>query len=135
MARSKTSDRSAKPALRLLSAQARKTALARFARRTADLFLGYVVAGRSTPKLSRAVRKLKDDIDSWCDLWGRKHIRATATTKTQKGGGSGEWTCKNCEWVMVSLGRLCFLVGCDPEYKECDYVCIDLPRDPDFPVG
>src|SRR5262245_55641867 len=66
------SHRAAKPVRGSLSPRARKLALARFSRRAADLVLGYVAAGRSTPKLSRAVRRLKDDINSWGDRWGRK---------------------------------------------------------------
>jgi len=38
------------------------------------------------------------------------------------GGG----TC-NRAIVIISLGRLCFLVGCDPRYKECDYACLERP--------
>jgi hypothetical protein len=131
--RSKTSRRAAKPVVRSLSSRARKTALARFTRRTTDLFLGYVAAGRSSPKLIRAVRKLRDDIDSWGDRWGRKDIRTTAALVKQT--GDGEWTCKNCGWIMVSMGRLCFLVGCDPEWKNCSYICIELPKDPNYPVS
>jgi len=125
--------RTAKPVKRSLSPRARKTALVRFTRRATDLFLRYVAAGRSTKELSRAVQKLSDDIDSWSDLWGLRDIRTT--TKMVKQTGDGGWTCKNCEWIMVSRGRLCFLVGCDPEWKQCSYICIELPKDPNYPVS
>jgi hypothetical protein len=122
----KSPRRAAKPARRSLSPLARKTALARFTRRTTDLFLAYVAVGRSTPTLSRAVRKLRDDIDSWRDSYGRKDIRTTAAMVKQT--GNGDWTCKNCEWIMVSRGRLCFLVGCDRQSKSCSYICIEPPK-------
>lgn len=122
-----------KPVKRSLSPRARKTALVRFTRRATDLFLAYVAAGCSTKELSRDVQKLSDDINSWCDRWGLNDIRAT--TEMVKQTGDGDWTCKNCEWIMVSLGRICFLVGCDPEWKNCSYICIELPKDPNFPVS
>ena len=110
---------------RPLSQRARNAALAQFTRRVTDLVLGYVAAGRSTAKLRRAVLQLKDDINSWRASTGQKDIRATDSALTKPPNGT--WTCANCDLVMVSRGRLCFLVGCDPAYRNCSYVCIDLP--------
>lgn len=35
---------------------------------------------------------------------------------------------------MVSLGRICFIVGCDPEWNNCSYICFTVPKE-DFPVS
>jgi hypothetical protein len=102
-------------------------ALTRFKRRAADLVVDYAIAGRSTRKLQRTVRQLKADIDSWGDSTGLTDIRAGYSTLT-KPPDDDTWTCDNCDIVIVSLRRLCFLVGCDPAYKNCSYVCLELPK-------
>lgn len=123
----KTKRRIVKPAQRRsLSGRARKAAVSRFTRRVTGLVLAYAVAGRRTRKLGRAALQLKDDIDSWRARSGQKDIRATQSTLTMPPNGT--WTCDECALIMVSRGRLCFLVGCNPQFRNCSYVCIDLPR-------
>jgi hypothetical protein len=102
-------------------------ALARFKRRAADLVVDYAIAGRSTRKLQRSVLALKADIDSWGEKTGLTDIRSRAVTLTAP-PDDDTWTCANCDIVMVSLKRLCFLVACDPAYKNCSYVCLELPK-------
>lgn len=104
----------------------RDPALMRLTRRVGHLTLAYVAAGRATPK--KAVRKLKDDIDVWSRRTGRRDLRAISMMQQQ--AGNGPWTCKNCDWIMFSLGRSCFLVECNPEWKMCGYICFTLPKDP-----
>jgi uncharacterized protein YhdP len=111
---------------RSLSQRALKAALARFTRRVTDLVLAYAAAGRLTRKLGRATLQLKDDIDSWRARTGRNDIRATHSTLTSPENGT--WTCDNCALIIVSLRRLCFLVGCDEKDHNCSYACIELPR-------
>jgi hypothetical protein len=124
----KTRSGSVKPTrARPPSHRAVATALARFKQRAADLVLAYALAGRSTVKLRRAARQFKDDIDAWGARTGLRDIRAGHSTMT-KWPDDDDWTCdKNCDLIMVSRGRLCFLVGCNPAYKNCSYVCVDLP--------
>ena len=115
----------------------RNPALARLRRRTADLAVDYITAGRATPTLQESVRRLRRDVDSWRGDTGRKDIGATAMQLRNNDDG---WTCDRCEWIMFStppggMGRICFLVGCDPEWNNCSYICITLPRDPDYPVA
>ena len=110
---------------RALSRRARKTVLARLTRRVTDLVLAYVAAGRLTRKLGRAALALKEDIDSARTSLGPRGIRAISSTLTKPPDGT--WTCSNCELIMVSRGRLCFLVGCDPRYRNCSYVCVVMP--------
>src|SRR5262245_15860543 len=97
---------------------------ARLVRRLGNLTLSYVSARGTPTALQQAVVKLKDDVDVWGKRTGRRDLRAFE--RRMRGGGSG-WSCRDCEWIMVSRGRLCFLVGCDPEYKNCSYICFDLP--------
>ena len=99
-------------------------ALRRFKRRAADLVLGYVAAGRLTSTLKRTVLQLKGDIDSWNDRTGLKDIRVTESKLTSD---DPSWTCRYCDLIMVSRGRLCFLVGCEPTQQRCDYTCIEPP--------
>lgn len=107
--------------------------LARLRRRVAALTVDYVAARRATPKLKASVVRLKQDIDAWRGRTGRRDFRAVATTRKKPNGIPG-WTCDSCSWIMVSLGRICFLVGCDPEWNQCSYICIDLPKD-NLPVS
>jgi hypothetical protein len=110
---------------RSLSQRAVKAALGRFTRRVTDLVLAYAKAGKLKPQLSRAALQLIADIQSWGEGSGHKDIRATDSALTKPPDDS--WTCDNCDVIMVSRGRLCFLVGCDPAYRNCSYVCIVLP--------
>lgn len=112
----------------------RDAELNRFTRRVADLMLAYVAAGRATGPLKESVARLKRDIDEWRDRTGRKELRSTVSARRNDNSGDG-WTCKRCLWIMPSMGRICFLTGCDPEYNECDYICFTLPRDPNYPVS
>lgn len=56
------------------------------------------------------------------------------TIVVRRGKLTPGWTCDSCQWITVSLGRICFLVGCDPEWNNCSSICINLPKD-DFPVS
>lgn len=114
------------------SKSTRTAAQVRLTRRVADLAVSYIGAGRATPKLQKAVGRLKDDIEAWRDRTGNRDLRAT--TMTRRIANEGEWTCKRCDWIMFSLGRICFLVGCDPEWKSCSYICFNLPKEP-LPVS
>ena len=96
--------------------------------------LGYVAAGEATPKLKQAVRALKSDIDDWRDRTGGTDLRATSA-RLNDNTDPDDWTCDRCDWIMPSMGRICFLVGCDPEYNQCSYICITLPKDPNYPVS
>ena len=107
--------------------------VARFKRRVADLVLKYVAVGRATPELEKNVMKLKKDIDVWRKRTGRSDLRATRSRL--RNTDDDDWSCSECEWIMVSMGRICFLVGCDPAFNNCSYICITLPRDPDYPVS
>jgi hypothetical protein len=107
--------------------------MARLIRRVAALTVAYVAARRATPELKKAVLKLKVDVDAWRDRTGRRDFRAVMTSREKPNGIPG-WTCKSCEWIMVSLGRICFIVGCDPEWNLCSYICFTMPKD-DFPVS
>lgn len=114
------------------SDRALKAATARFTRRATALVLAYTDAMRLTPKLKRGVAKLKADVDAWRARSGRDEIRVKPTkTKTYMGiwpEGDDEWTCSNnCALIMISRGRICLLVGCDPAYKNCSYDCIEMP--------
>ncbi len=115
------------------SDRARKAQLTRLKRRTADLMLAYLGAGRATPKLKAATRKLQSDINDWRDRTGGKEIRAVAMRQNEAPEG---WTCKECDLLHVDrFNRLCFFTDCDPEDAWCSYVCIQLPPDPDYPVS
>ncbi len=107
--------------------------MARLIRRVAVLTVAYVSARRATPDLKKAAAKLKVDVDAWRGRTGRRDFRAVMT-KRKKPNGIPGWTCESCQWIMVSLGRICFLVGCDPEWNQCSYICFTMPKD-DFPVG
>jgi hypothetical protein len=120
-------DAKAQPRPRTPSDRAVALALARFKRRAADLVVDYAIAGRSTAKVRRSTLQLKADIDSWGDRTGLTDIRAGHSTLTAP-PDDDTWTCANCDIVMVSLKRLCFLVGCDPANKNCSYVCLELPK-------
>jgi hypothetical protein len=114
-----------------LSDRAVGLALRRFRRRATDLVLDYVATGRLTPKLKRTVLQLRTDVDSWNARTGHKDIRATESQKKAHMGLTSDddsWICRNCQVIMVSRGRLCFLVGCDPAWNQCSYVCLELPR-------
>lgn len=111
---------------RRVSERAIGLALRRFRRRATELVLDYVGAGRLTAKIKRTVLQLKDDVESWNARTGLKDVRATDARLSRD--DDGDWTCRNCDIVMVSRGRLCFLVGCDPAWKQCSYVCLELPR-------
>jgi len=110
---------------RSLRSRPLKAELVRFTRRARDLVVAYGAVGRLTPRLRRAALQLKADIDSWGASSGQKRIRAIDSTLTKPPDDS--WTCDNCELIMVSRGRLCFLVGCDPAYRNCSYVCLERP--------
>lgn len=107
--------------------------MARLVRRLAALTVAYVAARRATPRLKKAAAKLKTDVDAWRGRTGRRDFRAVQT-KRQKPNGMPGWTCASCEWIMVSRGRICFLVGCDPEWNNCSYICFTVPKE-DFPVS
>lgn len=107
-------------------------AMKRLQRRTADLLMAHIAAGRATTKLKAETRKLKADVDAWRDQTGRSDLRATALRQQE---GDGEFSCSDCQWIMPSMGRICFLVGCDPEWNNCSYVCFTVPRDPNYPVS
>lgn len=114
--------------------RAHKTQLNRLRRRTADLMLAYVGAGEATEKLKAAVVKLKTDIDGWRDESGRSDIRATKS-RLRSNDEPDDWSCDSCRWITISMGRLCFLVACDPDWNNCSYICITPPPDPNFPVS
>lgn len=116
------------------SERARKAEFTRLRRRTAELMAGYVSAGEATPKLKQAVRALKSDIDDWRDRTGGTELRATSA-RLNDNTDPDDWTCDRCDWIMTSMGRICFLVGCDPDYNQCSYICITLPKDPNYPVS
>jgi hypothetical protein len=114
--------------------RAHRTQLNRLRRRAGELMLAYVGAGEATEKLKAAILKLKTDIDGWREESGRSDIRATKS-RMRSNDEPDDWSCDSCEWIMVSMGRLCFLVGCDPDWNNCSYICITLPPDPNFPVS
>lgn len=107
--------------------------MARLIRRVAALTVAYVAARRATPRLKQAAAKLKTDVDAWRGRTGRRDFRAVLT-KRKKPNGIPGWTCASCEWIMVSLGRICFIVGCDPAWNNCSYICFTVPKE-DFPVS
>jgi hypothetical protein len=102
-----------------------KAVSARFPQRVTDLLYAYAMAWRLTPELRRAAFQLKADIDYWGAGSGQQDMRAIYLALTKPPDDS--WTCDNCDLIMVSRGRLCFLVGCDPAYKNCSYVCLERP--------
>lgn len=107
-----------------------EAALARFNHQARRLVLAYMEEDRLTPTLRRDAQKLHDDVNAWRSRTGRDEIRVTRSTVKaleRFTAPDDEWTCSNCEWIMVSRGRLCFLVGCDPAYKNCSYVCMEKP--------
>jgi hypothetical protein len=107
-----------------------KAALARFNGRAVRLVLAYVEEGQFTPKLKRAALQLKDDVDSWRARSGRDEIRVTLATRPESSSMTAppdDWSCRNCDIVMISRGRFCFLVGCDPADRNCSYVCLEVP--------
>jgi hypothetical protein len=115
------------------SERAARAELVRLTRRVGGLVLAYVGAGRATPKLQASTARLKSDIDAWRDGTGRRELRAVKTTRAQPGGG--DFSCSDCLWIMFSSGRVCFLVGCDPEWNNCSYICITLPKEPIIDVS
>ncbi len=102
--------------------------LKRLTRRLADLTLAYVAAGKATPALTKTVAALRADVDAWRRTTGRRDFRAVKTRMRQQGDDG--WTCAQCEWIMTSMGRVCFLVECDPEWNMCGYICFTFPKDP-----
>lgn len=113
-----------------LSDRALGLALRRFRRRATDLVLDYVATGRLNQRIKRTVLQLKADVDSWNARTGHKDIRATVSKKKAHMGLTSDdpsWTCRYCDVIMISRGRLCFLVGCDPAWSQCSYVCLELP--------
>lgn len=123
----------AKSARGRAAAPPRDAEMVRLIRRVGPLPLAYVAARRATPKLKKAAGKLKVEIDAWRGGTGRRDFRAVLT-KRKKPNGMPGWTCDSCQWITVSLGQICFLVGCDPEWNNCSSICINLPKD-DFPVS
>jgi hypothetical protein len=127
----KTSNRAPKPSERVSLARRKlKVALGGFAERVTDLILAYIAVGRLTPQLRREVFRLKSDIDNWRARTGNDNITAHESSirrairkispAMSKGG------CGYCDWIMFEKYRVCFLVDCDPRYRECDYVCIGV---------
>ena len=106
----------------------------RLRRRTAELMLAYVAEKRATPRLIALAQKLKRDVDEWRKETGGTGLRATAT-RYNDNTDPDDWSCESCDWIMVSLGRVCFYVGCDPDFNSCSYICIKLPPDPNYPVS
>ena len=132
----KTKERAAKLGKKIsLSRQTRKAGLAELAQRVTDLVLAYVAVGRLTPGLRRKVVRLRADVDIWRARTGSDDIRATQSAPVRPAGrtsrkammtnGGGGWC--HCSPIMISRGRLCFLVDCDASIRWCSYVCFDLP--------
>src|SRR5262245_44677809 len=111
---------------RRLSQRAHKAAAARFTRRVTDLVLASVAAGRLTRKLEHATLAKKNDIDSARTTLGLRGMRAISSTLTRPPNGT--WTCSSGDLIMISRGRLCLLVGCDPQYRKCSSVCFRCRR-------
>jgi hypothetical protein len=111
------------------SDRALEAARKRFNRRATRLVVAYVEEGGLTPKLERAAIELERDVEAWRTRTGRDEIRVTRSTRRQSSAltrpPDGDWSCWNCDIIMVSRGRVCFLVGCDPANKNCSYVCLD----------
>jgi hypothetical protein len=111
------------------SDRALEAARKRFNRRAIRLVVAYAEEGRLTPELGGAAIALEREVEAWRERSGRDEIRATRSTRRQSSNltrpPDGDWTCWNCDFVIVSLGRLCFLVGCDPAAKHCSYVCLE----------
>jgi hypothetical protein len=117
------------------STRAHQAQLARLKRRTADLLLAYLGARGRPPSLPERARRLKRDIDDWRDRTGDRHIRATAT-RLNDNTDPDDWSCDSCDWIHIDrFDRLCFFVACDPDYNQCSYICIQLPKDPNPPVS
>ena len=126
----RTSKRTGRSARRpAASDRALEAALKRFNRRATRLVVAYVEEGRLTPKLARAAIELERDVEAWRTRNGRDEVRATRSTRRQSSAltrpPDDDWNCWNCDIIIVSLGRLCFLVGCDPAKKNCSYVCLE----------
>jgi len=127
----KTRNRARKASDRVsLARQKLKVALGPFAQRFSDLILAYMAVGRLTPGLRRKALRLKSDIEKWRERTGKASITAQESSKRHparkisaamtKGG------CGYCDPIMFERWRVCFLVDCDPRYRECDYVCIGV---------
>jgi len=126
----KTSNRAPKSNDRVSLAQRKlKVALGRFARRVSDLILAYIAIGRLTPQLRREVIRLKSDIDNWRARTGNENITTHESSMRANRKISPAMTkggCGYCDLIMFEKYRVCFLVDCDPRYRECSYVCIGV---------
>jgi hypothetical protein len=125
---SRTSKRTGSAPRPAASNRALEAALKRFNRRATRLVVAYVEERRLTRKLERAAIELERDVEAWRTRNGRDEIRATRSTRRQSSNlmrPPDDWSCSNCDFIMVSRGRLCFLVGCDPAKKNCSYVCLE----------
>jgi hypothetical protein len=106
--------------------------LAQLKQRVADMRVAYTGVGRLTPELRREVMRLKDDVERWQARTGRNEIAAAESRHVRDASagedislamrGDGGGGC-NCEIIMFSRGRVCFLVACDPSIRMCSYVC------------
>jgi hypothetical protein len=122
--------------IRSAKKRARKAVLAKLAQRITDLLLAYVAVGRLTRRLRHEAFRLKDDVDTWRAQTGNDDIRATqlgpvsraahTAWKAMLPNGTGGWC--HCPPIMISRGRLCFLVACDEKIRMCSWICFDLPR-------
>jgi hypothetical protein len=121
------------PKIRKTNKSARKAASTELAQRITDLLLTYVAVGRLTRRLRHDAFRLKADVDIWRSKTGSADIRATqlgpvrhTSWKAMLPDGTGGWC--HCPPIMISRGRLCFLVGCDEKIRMCSWMCFDLPR-------
>ena len=101
--------------------------------RSGALLTDPAVYKRLRSQIDTVLASKRVEIDAWRGGTGRRDFRAVLT-KRKKPNGMPGWTCDSCQWITVSLGQICFLVGCDPEWNNCSSICINLPKD-DFPVS
>ena len=108
-----------------------QSSLVQLIRRLADLMIASVRQRRSTPELRRTIYALKADVERWNKITGRRDLRASARVLTP--GDPDPFTCRKCEWMFISPGRICFFVECDPVWSMCGYICFDIYIPPSPP--